>query len=137
MEVSDSFHYKINYARVEELGIVGMIVASESGKYILGWIHPPGSRLATPIGAPLTVPRDKAIVIDYGTPLLISPKDLKKLCHPGTNQLVPGVGPFTSAQIPAGLFHPLSQEVTALVGRMPRVFLRPLGNKIPRESASG
>ena len=125
VEVSEERRYEINYAIVDGLGLAGMVVLHGTGTYVVGWIHPRGSRLATPLGVPLVVPSHKSIIIDYNTPILINPDEERRLIPPGRDKLIPGVGPFTPVIIPAGLFHPNTPQVTAMVGRMPRLILRP------------
>ena len=124
MEVSEERQYEINYATIDGLGLAGMVVLHETGTYVVGWMHPRGSRLATPIGVPLVVPSHQSILIDYNTPILVNPVEAEKLSSPGADSPIPGVGPFTPVTLPAGLFHPNTPQVTAMVGRMPRLLLR-------------
>ena len=124
VEVSEERQYEINYAIVDGLGLAGMVVLHETGTYVVGWMHPRGSRLATPIGVPLVVPSHQAILIDYKTPFLINPVEAEKLSSPDADSPILGVGPFTPTMLPAGLFHPNTPQVTAMVGKMPRLLLR-------------
>ena len=124
VEVSGERRYEINYAIVDGLGLAGMVVLHESGTYVVGWMHPRGSRLATPLGVPLVVPSHQPILIDYNTPILINPAEAERLCSPDVDPPILGVGPFTPVTLPAGLFHPNTPQATARVGRMPRLLLR-------------
>ena len=129
MDTQDIIQYEISYAQLDGCGIVGMLLIRETGVYVLGWIHPRGVELLSPIGTPFVVPTNKAIVIDYGLPLLINPGDLRKLYQLQPDRIPQGMGPFTSVQIPSGLFHPQAGAVWALIGRMPKIMVRPAGRE--------
>ena len=128
MDTQDAIQYAINYAQLNGIGTVGMLLIRETGVYVLGWVHPREVELLSPIvGTPFVVPTNRAIVIDYGLPLLINPADLRKLYQLQPDRIPQGMGPFTSVQIPSGLFHLQVGAVLALMGRMPKLMVRPAG----------